>query len=402
MNKTLLIGMMMLLLLTSVAVAQEPATDGWRFNTTLMEFDSTLSAGISLTTKGLFFTSDGINAYTVDRFYNVARIVNMTTAWDISTGTVTDTFNVGGESGYSTGIHLSSDYTKMYITDSSPDQIIEYHLTTPRDISTATYNQTLITSYNPDDIHFNPEGTKMYILHSSSNSVIEFNLSTAWNINTSVFHQSRNIILDVGTSNAAQGLAFSAEGHYMFVNLQTRLYRWQLSTPWDISTATLLEQKSLTSIPDANQAYSVFVSTYGDKIFTTDNDGIIIEYIIPAPNWTCSAYETCVNPMAIANCINVTDLNNRGYTYTGDYTEFTPQACYYGMSGSSGGSTSGILINAETGEEVGYMTNKTAYLNPTTKTTTTPLLSIGGNGEKFDIDTWFSNLIADIKGWLIK
>ena len=43
------------------------------------------------------------------------------------------------------------------------------------------------------------------------------------------------------------------------------------------------------------------------------------------PNWSCNGYATCiVNEQA---CNSVEDLNTCGETYSGDYSEFTPQSC---------------------------------------------------------------------------
>jgi len=44
------------------------------------------------------------------------------------------------------------------------------------------------------------------------------------------------------------------------------------------------------------------------------------------PNWTCSGYATC-DYTGYQSCNAVTDLNTCGESYTGDYTEFSPNFC---------------------------------------------------------------------------
>jgi hypothetical protein len=44
-----------------------------------------------------------------------------------------------------------------------------------------------------------------------------------------------------------------------------------------------------------------------------------------APDWSCSGYGACVDGLQLCNA--VTDGNTCGSTYTGDYSEFTPQEC---------------------------------------------------------------------------
>ena len=45
-------------------------------------------------------------------------------------------------------------------------------------------------------------------------------------------------------------------------------------------------------------------------------------------DYVCSGYSSC-NASDVAPCNNVTDNNACGYTYTGNYSEFTPQSCNY-------------------------------------------------------------------------
>lgn len=46
------------------------------------------------------------------------------------------------------------------------------------------------------------------------------------------------------------------------------------------------------------------------------------------PNWVCSGYGTC-NISDLSDCIGATDSNTCGLSYTGDLSEFPPQACDY-------------------------------------------------------------------------
>jgi hypothetical protein len=45
-------------------------------------------------------------------------------------------------------------------------------------------------------------------------------------------------------------------------------------------------------------------------------------------DWTCNLYGDC-NSSDLRPCIDAVDTYSCGYNYTGDYTEFTPQACDY-------------------------------------------------------------------------
>jgi hypothetical protein len=53
------------------------------------------------------------------------------------------------------------------------------------------------------------------------------------------------------------------------------------------------------------------------------------------PDWHCSGYDLCVKPMASADCNAVDDYHDCGESYTGDYSEFDPYVCSYPSTGTS-------------------------------------------------------------------
>ena len=68
------------------------------------------------------------------------------------------------------GLNFNNDGTKMYtVNGSGSDAVIEYILTTPYDISTATVNNTKNVSRGGDtqatQVVFNNDGTKMFIVN---------------------------------------------------------------------------------------------------------------------------------------------------------------------------------------------------------------------------------------------
>ena len=87
------------------------------------------------------------------------------------------------------GLNFNNDGTKMYTVNGGADAVIEYILTTPYDISTATVNNTKDVSRGGDtqatQAVFNNDGTKMFIVnHAGNMSVDEYLLSTAFDVST--------------------------------------------------------------------------------------------------------------------------------------------------------------------------------------------------------------------------
>ena len=155
------------------------------------------------------------------------------------------------------GINFNPDGTRMYITNREDDlsaYIIEYSLTTPFDISTATISftggrpkGTALTcaaegvgqmNY-PHSIEFNPDGTRMFIttnegIGSFSFGVWQFKLTTPWDSTTLVCEKIYEIA--IGDENQLRTLAFKPDGTRMFIGgmRNHKLRQYDLANPFDL------------------------------------------------------------------------------------------------------------------------------------------------------------------------
>ena len=88
---------------------------------------------------------------------------------------------------------------------------------------------------------FKPDGSKVYTTSSafgaSSRSVDEFDLSTNWDVSTATLNQ-RFIVASI--ERDVNQVAFDPTGTIMYIcgTLQDRVHQYALSTAWDVSTAT--------------------------------------------------------------------------------------------------------------------------------------------------------------------
>jgi hypothetical protein len=84
----------------------------------------------------------------------------------------------------------------MYVIGNSGDDVNEYDLSTAWDITTASYLQNFSVATqetNPQGLFFKPDGTKMYVIGSSGDDVNEYDLSTAWDISTASYLQNFSV-----------------------------------------------------------------------------------------------------------------------------------------------------------------------------------------------------------------
>ena len=73
----------------------------------------------------------------------------------------------------------------MYTIDSTDDQISQFKLTTPYDVSTLSLEGTFDVSSvgtEPRQIAFSHDGSKMFLIGNTNNKVFEFNLSCNWSV----------------------------------------------------------------------------------------------------------------------------------------------------------------------------------------------------------------------------
>jgi DNA-binding beta-propeller fold protein YncE len=131
------------------------------------------------TPTGVFFKPDGLKMYVIGSASDNVREYTLSTAWDISSSTLTTSFSVLSQSSNSTGIFFKDDGTKMYISTSIGDIIFEYNLSTAWNISTASYLKQNYFTYianGTSDLFFKPDGTKLFLIGVSGDSVVSFDL----------------------------------------------------------------------------------------------------------------------------------------------------------------------------------------------------------------------------------
>ena len=90
----------------------------------------------------------------------------------------------------------------------------------------------------PTGLTFKPDGTKLYVVGQNNDRVYEYNLSTPWSVSTASYLQSVFVAV-VGGSPA--GVQFKPDGTQMYVaeTLSRSVHAISLGTAWNVSTADL-------------------------------------------------------------------------------------------------------------------------------------------------------------------
>ena len=110
------------------------------------------------------------------------------------------------------------------------------------------YDLTAIST-NPNGITFKPDGTMMFVLFRGNDRIYQYDLSTPWDMSTAVPRTGTGDELWIGaTNNNPQCLHFAPDGSALYVintSGQASIQRHSLTTDWDLSTASATASATL-------------------------------------------------------------------------------------------------------------------------------------------------------------
>jgi hypothetical protein len=314
------------------------------------------------------FTSSGIGTSQIKSF-------NLSSSWDISTLTLNHELNVSSKFSYCSGVELSPDGTKLFISGglSGSFLIARYDLASQWDLTTASFvNQITVTA--PGGIRFKPDGTRMYILNSNSpDSIEEYSLSSAWNITSKTFISSYNIQTDTGDSGIL-GFSFNSDGTKMYATGidNASVYEFSLDS-WDLTTLQL--QTSLYVGDRISNPSDIFVNTNIENFFICGGvSDKIFEYDI---NVRAKGFTSLINGSISSITITQPGL---GYTTPPQITISSPYPAVQAqaIANMSGGYVSSITI---TNTGFGYTTTPSLTISqPPTYSTAVGYVTVS-NGQ---------------------
>jgi DNA-binding beta-propeller fold protein YncE len=116
--------------------------------------------------RGITFNTDGTKMFVVGITGDDINVYTLSTGFDISTAAYSTLFSVAAQETSPTGVAFNADGTKMFVTGYAQNNVNQYNLSTGFDTSTASYSQSFSVAAQQgftQGITFNNDGTKMYI-----------------------------------------------------------------------------------------------------------------------------------------------------------------------------------------------------------------------------------------------
>ncbi len=186
--------------------------------------------------RDLAFSADGTKMFVVGVIGDDVNEYTLSTAFDVSTSSFVDSFDISSQENSPTGLAFNNDGTKMFIAGNGGDDINEYTLTTGFDVSTASFVDSFDVSSQdtaPNGLTFNSDGTKMYVVGNQGNDINEYDLTLGFDVSTASFVGA----LDVSSQDSApKAISFSHDGTKLFVLGTTNksVFEYTLTTPFSL------------------------------------------------------------------------------------------------------------------------------------------------------------------------
>jgi DNA-binding beta-propeller fold protein YncE len=272
----------------SSSVHEYALSTAWNISTATFSQSYSVGSQTSIG-RGLFFKDDGTKMYVQGS--TTVYSYNLSTAWNISTSSVSTSSSAAGFSG-SYGIFFKPDGTKFFNVNPTSDDVKQYGVSTAWDISTSSftypsneYFSVATKETDPTGVVFKTDGTKMYVIGFASDAVHEYSLSTAWSISSATFTQSFSVVTEETSPSA---LAFKPDGTKMYVigSIGDDVNEYSLSSAWNISTATYVQNFSVATqegIPNG-----LAFSTDGANMYVIgQNNSTVYQYALSSA-WNIS------------------------------------------------------------------------------------------------------------------
>lgn len=285
----------------------------------------------------VFYVQD----FGTDRVYQY----NLTDEWNVTSATNIGSCYYGGDEGIGYGHTVGKNGTRIYIAGRNED-IMQYNLGTPYVASTCTYSAQKITATDYDTgVAFSKSGEKMWVIYTTE--LIEvYNCSTAWEVSTCSLESS----ITITETASATDVRPKEDGTKMYVSGGIIVYEYDLSDPHNVSSATYVQSKDLTSQDTGMGA--IDFSPDGMKFYAQGSaNDLVYEYDITQAEDTVPI-TTLVSP---SNGYDNTTLTDLDFTCSAtDYLGQLANVTWYLWN-----VTSGSVINSSTEQWSGETNSST-------------------------------------------
>jgi len=167
----------------------------------------------------------------------------------------------------------------------------------PFDISSASYDSKSFDVSGQDTLNlglaFSADGTKMYTTGVNTGNIYQYDLSTAWDVSTASYASKS---LSVSSQDTVpRGILFNADGTSIYVcgDINAAIFQYDMTTAYDLSTASYASKSLSVSSEEPGPAGIAF-NNDGTKIYVIgyNNDNVRQYALSTAYDVSTGSYES--------------------------------------------------------------------------------------------------------------
>jgi len=219
--------------------------------------------------RGLSFSPDGEFMFVIDNDNDIIQRYTLSTGFDISTASSDQSFSVRQRDNEPQGVAIKPDGSRLYFVGSEFVNVYQFNLSTAFDMSTASFSQSFDVSgvgLSPQSVFFDSTGTRMITSDDGSDRIRQFSLSTAFDISTASFFADAGVDTQDGQVRSA---VFSSDGRKLFIvgKQNDNAYQYSLSSSFDVGNKSFTtslnvgqqggQPQGIAFKPDGTQFYMI-------------------------------------------------------------------------------------------------------------------------------------------------
>jgi hypothetical protein len=248
-------------------------------------FDPT---GTAAAPHQLFLKTDGSIMYILNYTgspYSIIYQFTVGTPWNVSTASyASKSFNPTAQEDLATAFFIKPDGTKLYLAGETNSTIYQYTLSTPWDISTASYDSVSFAILGTNYLTFSSDGSRLLVTDSGG-IIYSYTLGTPWNLATATFTVSFNSAILDNNGYPVGTIILNTLGSSAMMVFASSPFIYQLALPSANNIGTINVMGMSTNFYPADGQPLPITSSFADSSFAhfvaLDEDNVLItEYTL--------------------------------------------------------------------------------------------------------------------------
>jgi hypothetical protein len=214
------------------------------------------------------------------------------------------------------GIYVTNTANMIFTNNTTH---VHKYVANAYNLSSATFDSAIsVGTTTTNDLSFSEDGSKLYTIGSGNDRIYQYNLSTNWNLASASLYGSFNVS---AIDSNPRGLCLSLDGLYAYFlgRSNTRIYRLELGTAHDITTASYSSNFISLGISTGLET-SVRLRSGGSYMYYNSGSSAI-EIYMPTPYSLIGASKTGITTSLKRRSqysYGLTFSHDGSHAYTGD------------------------------------------------------------------------------------